>query len=103
MMMPLMTRRRTVPSAALFYAVKLPLRNMSLQRKEWELKEESYQQQLSLLSSNKSQLESDWMAKCDEIQQRCREELEDMEYQLETKGEELYIAKQIASEMERKV
>jgi len=43
------------------------------------------------------------MAKCDEIQQRCREELEDMEYQLETKGEELYIAKQIASEMERKV
>jgi hypothetical protein len=79
------------------------IRNMSLQRKEWELKEESYQQQLSLLSSNKSKLESDWMAKCDEIQQRCREELEDMEYQLETKGEELYIAKQIASEMERKV
>jgi chromosome segregation ATPase len=43
------------------------------------------------------------MAKCDQIQQRCREELEDMEYQLETKGEELYIAKQISSEMERKV
>lgn len=79
------------------------VRKISQQRKELELKEESYQQQISLISSTKSQVESDWMAKCDDIQQRCREEIEDMEYQVETKGEELYIAKQIAIEMERKI
>ena len=53
------------------------------------LREDKSIQKITALSSDKAKLESQWMTKCDEVQQKCRNVMEDMEYQVETKCEEL--------------